>query len=186
MRSATRPMNPRHFVGSLLAFAYNCFIGRIPSRLVRSLFLNLWMGYYGAGTSVQMGCRFLNARKIHLGERNVINFGCLLDGRRHEIRTGTDVSIGPEASVLTLGHDPQSPNFDDRGGEVVIGNHVWIGYRAIILPGISIGDGAIVGAGAVVTKDVDPFVIVGGNPAREIGKRHIKLDYQLKYNPWLM
>jgi maltose O-acetyltransferase len=130
-----------------------------------------------------MGCRFLNGRKVYLGERNVINFGCLLDGRKYKIQTGSDVSIGPEASILSLGHDPQSTDFADRGGDVLIGDHVWIGYRAIILPGVKIGEGAVVGAGAVVTNDVNPFSIVAGNPARKIGERNKELNYRLNYEP---
>ena len=133
-----------------------------------------------------MGCRFLNLRKVELGDRNVINFGCLLDGRKFRIVTGNDVSIGPEASILTLGHDPQSSSFADRGGDVVIGDQVWIGYRAVILPGVSIGEGAVVGAGAVVTKDVEPFAIVAGNPARKIADRRCDLYYQLDYRPFLL
>ena len=84
---------------------------------------------------------------------------------------------------MTLGHDPQSSDFADRGGDVVIGNRVWIGYRAIILPGITIGEGAVVGAGAVVTKDVEPFAIMAGNPARKIGERSKELSYRLNYDP---
>jgi maltose O-acetyltransferase len=133
-----------------------------------------------------MGCRFLNGRKVSLGRRNVINFGCLLDGRKFQIRSGDDVSIGPEAAILTLGHDPQSPDFADRGGDVIIGDRVWIGYRAIVLPGITIGDGAVVGAGAVVTKDVEPFTVIAGNPARKIGERTRDLRYELNYAPWLL
>jgi maltose O-acetyltransferase len=140
----------------------------------------------GLGSGVQLHCRFLNPRKVELGERNIINFGCLFDGRKFAIRTGNDVSIGPEASILTLGHDPQSPDFADRGGEVVIRDRVWIGYRAIILPGITIGEGAVVGAGAVVTKDVEAFSIVAGNPARKIGERNPNLEYRLNYSPWLL
>jgi maltose O-acetyltransferase len=113
----------------------------------------------------------------------VINFGCLLDGRKFKIKIGSDVSIGPEASILTLGHDPQSPDFGDRGGDVVIGNRVWIGYRALILPGVTIGDGAVVGAGSVVAKDVEPFAIVVGNPARKVGERSKDLSYSLNYDP---
>jgi len=56
-------------------------------------------------------------------------------------------------------------------GNTVIGNDVWIGYRATIMPGVSIGDGAIIGTQAVVTKDVAPYTIVGGNPAKKIQKR---------------
>lgn len=176
-------MNMRLLAGGLLAYCYNSWIGHLPARSVRAFYLRNWLGGYGSGSSVQTGCRFLNGRKVHLGERNVINFGCLLDGRKFHIRMGNDVSMGPEASILTLGHDPQSPDFADRGGDVIIGNRVWIGYRAIVLPGVTIGEGAVIGAGAVVTKNVEPFSIVAGNPARKIGERTQKLTYQLEYNP---
>jgi acetyltransferase-like isoleucine patch superfamily enzyme len=151
-----------------------------------------------AKTGVQMGCRFLNGRKVFLGERNVINFGCLLDGRKFQIRTGSNVSIGPEATILTLGHDPRSPVFADQGGDVVIGDRVWIGYRALVLPEVTIGEGAVVGAGAVVTKNVEPFAIVVGNPARKVGVRDcaqrigdgssklVGFEYELDYRPWLL
>lgn len=175
--------NFRLIGGTLLAFGYNHFIGSVPSRTLRKFYLRFWLGKYGRGTGVQMGCKFLNGRRVHLGQRNVINFGCLLDGRKFTIRTGDDVSMGPEASILSLGHDPQSPEFNDRGGEVIIGDRVWIGYRAIILPGVKIGSGAVIGAGSVVTKDVAPFTIVAGNPARKIGERNPNLIYQLNYNP---
>jgi maltose O-acetyltransferase len=178
-------MNPKVFAGGLLAFAYNGCLGRLPLRSLRTLYLRLWLGNFGAGTGVQIGCRFLNGRKVHLGERNIINFGCLLDGRKFHIRTGHDVSIGPNATILTLGHDPQSPEFADRGGDVVIGDRVWIGYGTLILPGIKIGEGAVVGAGAVVTKDVEPFTIVAGNPARKIGERNRELCYRLNFSPFL-
>jgi acetyltransferase-like isoleucine patch superfamily enzyme len=176
-------MNVRLILGGITAYLYNSCVGKLPSRAIRKIFLKLWLGDFGKGTGVQMECRFLNGRKVYLGERNVINFGCLLDGRKFQIRTGNDVSIGPEATILTLGHDPQSPDFSDRGGDVVIGDRVWIGYRAIILPGIKIGEGAIVGAGSVVTKDVGPFSIVAGNPAREIDSRKNELNYRLGYDP---
>lgn len=133
-----------------------------------------------------MGCRFLNGRKVFLGDGVILNFGTLLDGRVFEIRIGKDVSIGPEASILTLGHDPQSREFGDKGGKVVIGDRAWIGYRAIILPGVTIGDGAVVGAGSVVTKDIEPFTIVAGNPAKMIGERRKDLDYELNFAPWLV
>jgi acetyltransferase-like isoleucine patch superfamily enzyme len=180
------PWNPRLLLGGLMAYGYNDWVGRIPSRTLRRLYLRAYLGGMLRGTGVQMGCRFLNGRKVFLGERNVINFGCLFDGRRYIIRTGSDVSIGPEASILTLGHDPQSPEFADRGGDVIIENRVWIGYRALILAGVRIGEGAVVGAAAVVTKDVEPFSIVAGNPARKIGERMQALTYDLKYDPFLV
>ena len=179
-------MNFKVFAGGLLAYGYNHWVGQFPVRSLRAIYLRCWLGDFSAATSVQMGCRFLNGRKVHFGKRNVINFGCLLDGRKFHIRTGDDVSIGPEATILTLGHDPQSPQFADRGGDVIIGNRVWIAYRAIILPGVTIGDGAVVGAGAVVTKNVEPFAIVAGNPARKIGERDRDLKYKIKHDPFLL
>lgn len=179
-------MTAKVFAGAILSYLYNYGVGRVPSRRLRRWFLALALARRGEGTGVQLGCRFLNSRKIELGDRNVINFGCLLDGRRYRIVIGNDVSIGPEASILTLGHDPQSAVFADRGGEVVIGDRVWIGFRAIVLPGVKIGDGAVVGAGAVVTKDVEPFTIVAGNPAKVIGRRSDGITYELKHDPWLI
>jgi acetyltransferase-like isoleucine patch superfamily enzyme len=178
-------MNSRVLIGGMAAYFYNSFVGRIPSRTIRHAWLKMYLPNFGSGTSVQSGCRFLNGRKVLFGKRNVINFGCLFDGRKFLIRTGDDVSIGPEAAILTLGHDPQSPHFSDRGGDVTIGDRVWIAYRATILPGISIGEGAVVGAGAVVTKNVDPYTLVAGNPARKIGERNRDLRYELDFAPWL-
>lgn len=179
-------MTNRVWVGLLVSWVYNAIVGRLPSRILREVYLRGWLQRHGTGTGVQMGCRFLNGRKVALGDRNVLNFGCLLDGRVYPITFGNDVSIGPEASILTLGHDPQSPNFADKGGPVTVADRAWIGYRALVLPGITIGEGAVVAAGAVVTQDVAPYTIVGGNPAREIGTRERGLKYALSFRPWLL
>jgi maltose O-acetyltransferase len=179
-------MNTRILVGGFAAYVFNNWWNRIPSTAIRFLFLRWWLANLGSGVNVQLHCVFLNARKISVGKRSVINFGTLIDGRRFAVRIGSDVSIGPEASILTLGHDPQSPVFADRGGTVVIGDRAWIGYRAIILPGVTIGEGAVVGAGAVVTKNVAEYTIVAGNPARKIGDRRRDLTYRLDYHPFLL
>ena len=179
-------MNPKIIAGSILSYSYNQVISNLPSRKIRIAYLKAYLAQLGTGTSVQMGCKFLNGRKVYLGDRNVINFGCLFDGRHYQIKTGSDVSIGPEATILTLGHDPQSSEFADRGGDVIIGDRVWIAYRAIILPSVTIGEGAVVGAGAVVTRSVEPYFIVAGNPAKKIGERSPNLTYNLNYYPWLL
>ena len=179
-------MNYRVWAGSLLSYGYSSFISKVPSHALRLSYLKAYLDHIGEDTSIQMGCRFLNGRKVHLGDRNIINFGCLFDGRHYSIKTGNDVSIGPEASILTLGHDPQCPDFSNKGGDVVIGDRAWIAYRAIILPGVTIGEGAVVGAGAVVTKDVESYVVVAGNPARPVGQRNSSLSYSLNYTPWLL
>ena len=181
-----KAVNLRLISGGILSFIYSSIIAKLPSRRVRTAYLKLYLAELGEGTSVQMGCRFLNGRKIYLGDHSVINFGCLFDGRHYKIHVGKDVSIGPDTVVLTLGHDPQSSTFEDKGGDVVIGDRVWIAYRVTILPGITVGEGAVVGAGAVVTRDVEPYTIVAGNPAKKIGRRNKDLKYQLDYHPWLL
>lgn len=178
-------MTLRALAGSILAYLYNEWIGRLPSRTIRTGYLRVWLKSIGPRANVQLGCRFYHGTGVSIGARSVINAGTVLDGRRHPVRIGHDVSIGPEATVLTLGHDPQSPDFADRGGAVEIGDRVWIAYRAIILPGVRIGEGAVVAAGAVVTRDVEPYAIVAGSPARKIGERSRDLRYQLNYRPFL-
>jgi acetyltransferase-like isoleucine patch superfamily enzyme len=179
-------MNLRILAGGCAAFFYNAMLSRMPSRRLRRAYLRHYLGALGAGASMQMGCRLLNGRKIFLGERTVVNFGCLLDGRVYTIRTGSDVSVGPEAAILTLGHDPHSSDFGDKGGDVIIGNNVWIAFRAVILPGVEIGEGAVVAAGAVVTRNVAPFTIVAGIPAKVVGNRPAVLKLNLNYDPFLV
>jgi len=172
-------------VGLLLTYIYNHWVTNVPSRRLRILFLRRYLGNLGQGTAFQMGCRFINGWNVHFGERNAINFGCLFDGRVYPIRIGNDLSIGPEAVILSIGHDPKSPVFSSTGGEVIIGNYVWIAARVMILPGVNIGDGAVIAAGSVVTKDVAPYTIVAGVPAKHIGERNRQLNYKLSYAPKL-
>lgn len=90
-----------------------------------------------------------------------------------KITIGTKVAISREVFVCTAGHDISVPSRPLTTAPVVIGDGVWIGARAIILPGVTIGEGAVVAAGAVVVKDVEPWTVVGGNPAKFIKKREI-------------
>lgn len=176
-------MRSRVLMGGLAAFLYNDLLSKVPCRFLRLRYLSHWLGELREDVSIDMHCRFLNGRKVHLGERTILNFGTLLDGRCYSIRTGHDVSIGPRATLLTLGHDPHSSEFEDRGGPVVVENYAWIGYGAVICPGVTIGTGAVVGAGSVVTRSVDPWTVVAGNPARKISDRTIEPNYRLFYRP---
>ena len=89
------------------------------------------------------------------------------------ITIGTKVAISREAFICTASHDITKPNRPLITAPITICDGVWIGARAIILPGVTIGEGAVVAAGAVVTKDVEPWSVVGGNPAKVIKKRVI-------------
>ncbi|MDV7243726.1 MULTISPECIES: acyltransferase [Rhodococcus] len=115
-------------------------------------------------------------RNISIGDGSIIGLWATLDGREG-IRIGRNVNLSSEVSLWTLQHDPQSPHFGVKGGPIEISDYAWISYRATILPGVSIGEGAVVAAGAIVAHDVDPYAIVGGIPARKIGERVRGLTY---------
>jgi maltose O-acetyltransferase len=102
---------------------------------------------------------------------SIINQQCCLDGRGG-LSIGDYVSISPGVWILTDSHDMHDPLFREVLAPVTIGNHAWIGSRALILPGVTVGEGAVVAAGAVVTSDVEPYTVVGGVPARPIGTRN--------------
>lgn len=93
-----------------------------------------------------------------------------------KIKIGTKVAISREAFICTASHDISKPNRPLVVAPITVEDGVWIGARAIILPGVTIGEGAVVGAGSVVTKDVEPWTVVGGNPAKVIKKRELKND----------
>lgn len=111
--------------------------------------------------------------KVEIGN----NSGIGLNARLGVVKIGNDVMMGPDVIIQSQNHIfnnrllPMRLQGASEDKPVVIGDDVWIGARAIILPGVHIGSGAIVGAGAVVTKDVPEFAIVAGNPARVIKQR---------------
>ena len=112
---------------------------------------------------------------IHVGDNFHADYNCtMLD--LAEIRIGNNCLIGPDVGIYTAGHrlEPEGRTLDVYGMPITIGNDVWIGGNSTILPGVTIGDGAVVAAGAVVTKDVEPNTIVGGVPAKVIKKIEIK------------
>ena len=136
----------------------------------------------GKDSSIAMKC-FISGEKITIGANTVINRFCYLDGRA-PLSIGNNVNVSHYTLIQTLTHDPQNPDFVCLERPVNICDHVWIGARAIILPGVTIGEGAVVGAGAVVTKNVEPYTIVAGNPARPIGQRSRNLKYKSRYFPF--
>jgi len=89
------------------------------------------------------------------------------------ITIGQNCCIGDEVMLLTGSHDVSSPHFDLVTRPITIGDNVWLATRSIIMGGVKIGEGAVVAAGSVVTKDVAPWIVVGGNPAKQIKKREL-------------
>jgi maltose O-acetyltransferase len=159
-------------------------VGWLPSNRLRRL---LWRGLgvkIGQHTSVHRNCRFYRPDQVRVGDHCVILRDVLLDGRMG-VEIDDNVNISEGVLIFSLHHDMRSPIFEASGGPVHIEDHVFIGARAVILPGVTIGRGAVVAAGAVVTKDVAPLSIVGGVPARAIGTRPDVLTYTLNYRKFL-
>ncbi|NJC26113.1 acetyltransferase-like isoleucine patch superfamily enzyme [Lewinella antarctica] len=140
----------------------------------------------GKDCAIMRGFRIRDPRNISMGDFVNINQNCMLDSRGGAVKIGNYVDIAPEVNVWTLQHDPQDPNFGTKGGGVILEDFVWIGNRAIILPGVTIGKGAVVATGAVVTKDVAPWTIVGGVPAKKIGERNANQNPRKAYGAYLL
>jgi len=161
--------------------AWTAGVGRIPSHTIRLLLYRTLFGVsVGACSSIHMQCRFYNPSAVTIGRNSIINRGVLLDGR-YPLTIGNNVSVSEEAMFVTLEHDPDSATFENRGGPIVVADRAFVGTRALILPGVTIGEGAVVAAGAVVTRDVEPYTIVGGVPARLLRQRSRDLTYELNY-----
>lgn len=137
----------------------------------------------GGKSCIHRGCKFFHVGKVSIGKNTVINFGCYLDNRRG-ITIGNNVGIAHNTKIYTLGHDFDDQQFKTKGAAVTINDHVFIFSNAITMPGVTIGEGAIVLAGSVVTKDIEPWMIVGGNPARKIRERRRDINYKQVYRYW--
>lgn len=155
------------------------FIMWLPSRSLRRLVLGSLLVHLGKGTVICRNVEFKGIRKIFIGEGCVVNPRVLLDGRGGNLTIGNHVDIAVEANIWTLEHDPQTHR--PVGKDVRIEDYAWICSRVTILPGVTVGKGAICAAGAVVTKDVPADSIVAGVPARVIGKRNRSTDYTLDF-----
>ncbi len=159
-------------------------IGNIPSHHIRRFFYRSAGIRIGKGSSMHMYIRFYNPSGIKIGEDSIIGEFCVLDGR-DKLIIGDHVDIASEVMIYNSEHNINDEYFSAITAPVVIEDYVFIGPRAIILPGVKIGKGAVVAAGAVVTKDVPPFAIVGGIPAKIIGERRLKNpSYKLGRAAW--
>ncbi len=171
------------FLRGLKFYIATNWVTNWPSFRLRHWYYRRILHYsIGKDSSLHMGL-FVTGQNIEIGDNVVINRRVYLDGRMG-IKIKNNVSISPEVYILSMEHDPHDPMFATRGGVVTIDDNVWIGSRAMILPGVHIGEGAVVAAAAVVTKDVEPYRIVAGVPAKPIGDRSHQIDYRCVYFPW--
>lgn len=151
----------------------NCVSTLIPLHSIRNFIFRLYGVKIGNNSYIHMGVRFYFPKGVKIGRGTIIGDHCFLDGRA-PLKIGDHTDIASQVLIYNSEHDVNSEGFDPREEEVEIGDYVFIGPRAIILPGVKIGKGAVVAAGAVVTSDVKDFEIVGGVPAKPIGERKNK------------
>ena len=145
----------------------------IPSHTIRN---GIWRAFglkLGKNSTLHTGVRVFDPRNIRVGEGTIIGYATFIDGR-DKVTIGSHTDIASEVMIYNSEHDVNDSSFRAISAPVSIEDYVFIGPRAIILPGVKIGDGAVVAAGAVVTKDVEPHAIVGGVPAKVIGERKLK------------
>lgn len=140
----------------------------------------------GHGANIMMGFQVRKLGGITLGRNTNVNPKCMFDSRGGAITIGDYADIAPEVNIWTLEHNLNDPDFVTQGGPVRIGDYAWICNRAILLPGVTIGTGAVVASGAVVTKDVPEWTIVGGVPAKPIGKRNPDQSPRKAYRPYFI
>ena len=154
-------------------------IGKLPSGTLRVLGAKC-LGMKVAPTAKLYRWREVrHGKNISIGDGSIIGMWATLDGRKG-ISIGKNVNLSSEVALWTLQHDYNSPTFATTGGPIVIGDRAWISFRSTILPGVTIGEGAVVAANSVVTKDVAPYTVVGGIPARKIGERAPGMSYDWK------
>ncbi len=161
-------------------------VGSVPCHHFRRFWYRLAGMHIGSGSTIHMGARIYDPKHISIGEDTIIGEKATLDGRKQlknsqgGLVIGNHVDMASEVMIWTSQHDIVDEHFGAIEKQVTIEDYVFIGPRAIILPGVTLGKGSIVAAGAVVTKSVPPFTIAAGVPAQKIGDRKVTdLNYTL-------
>ncbi|MDQ7797851.1 MAG: acyltransferase [Candidatus Edwardsbacteria bacterium] len=164
-------------------YVINQFVNTCPFWIVRRIaYIFVLRAKFGPRSVIQRCCHFdfKQPGKLVMGKNSVINHHCHLDFRAG-LTLGDNVNISPYVKIFTWQHMPNDPMFNTEKKPVTIEDFVWVSSAAVILPGVKIGEGAVVAAGAVVTKDVPEYAIVAGMPAKQIGTRSRDLKYNLEY-----
>lgn len=157
-------------------------IGLIPFHHVRIfLYKYLCLVEIDSKSVIYWGAELRAPYNLKIGKGSIIGDKSLLDAR-NKIIIGNNVNISSNVSIYTEQHDHRDPFFrcnTNHLSYVKIDDRVWIGPNVIILPGVHLGEGSVIAAGSVVTKNVEPYTIVGGIPCKKIGDRNKDLVYEL-------
>lgn len=166
-------------------YVTNQVVGNIPIWTFRKMWLRLIGMKIGRYSQIDMGVKYHVPRYVKIGQSTHVNRGCFFDAKGR-ITIGDNVSISMNVALCSGGHKVNDPYFGPDHRPIVVEDYVWIGINATVMHGVTIGKGAVVAAGAVVTKDVEPYTVVAGVPARKIGERNQDLRYHpLADERWL-
>jgi acetyltransferase-like isoleucine patch superfamily enzyme len=163
----------------ILIAVFNFVLKYTPISFFKKILLKFFKFQLGNSSHIH-NSTFLSLGKFVMGNNSVINPNCVIDNRGGVV-IGNNVSIGHYSKIYTTGHDINCSYFSGLRKPVVIKDSVVLFSSCIIQPGVTIGEGAVVYPGAVVTKDVPSYAVVGGNPAKIISKRATNLNYKINY-----
>jgi acetyltransferase-like isoleucine patch superfamily enzyme len=156
-------------------------IGYVPIHALRLFYYKKVLGVtIGKNSSIHRGCQ-IRKGVINIGENVIIGENALLDGRKG-LYIQDNVNISSNVSFYTLQHDYNDPYFHSVGAPIVIERDSWISSNVVVLPGVTIRQGAVVGAMCLVNKDVPSFKLVGGVPFKILKDRNPDIQYKLNYH----
>lgn len=161
-----------------LSFFWLRMIGFVLSHFLRIFFCRISGLTSGRRSWIYSGAEILSPKNMSIGNDVVIGHGAILDGR-NAIKIADNVSISTGVWIWTMQHDHQSETFEATGGEVKVEQDAWLSARTTVLPGVTIGAGSVVAAGAVVTKSLPARGVYAGIPAKRIADRNIRIRYKL-------
>lgn len=157
--------------------------GLIPGHHIRDfIYKHIFQVRMSKGSVIYYGAELRGWYNLSLSPGAIVGDKCTLDARRGYIKIGENVQLGNEVKLWTGSHDMNDPYFRSlpgKRGPIEIEDYVWIGPSVTVLHSVKIGKGAVISAGSVVTKDVEPFSIMAGIPAKKIGERNHDLRYDL-------
>jgi putative colanic acid biosynthesis acetyltransferase WcaF len=163
---------------------YNMCVTGIPFHFVRQSYLRACGMHIGQVVCLMRGSLVIRPEQISIGDHCIIGFNCFLGGEG-TIQIGNNVNIASFCTLLGGYHDIDDPTFRPILNPIIIEDYAWLATRVIVTGGVRIGRGAVVAAGAVVTRDVPPYHVVGGVPAKKIRERNPEAcAYELGYQPW--
>lgn len=169
---------------SIYEYVWATLISSLPSHTLRYFYIKLLNPSVRPSSTILMNVRFKGVKNITFDQNQVINQHATLDGRGGLV-IGKNVDIAERAVIWSMSHDPNSDSHTTIKLKTIISDYAWIGADSIVLAGVCVGEGAVVGAGSVVTRDVAPLSIVAGNPAKVIGMRGGVPTFELTHRPFL-